>query len=187
MKNFKSYAWMAIGCALVIAVFSGMTAGPALAQLVKAALVKNVDERGRVPYEEEVVCSDFTFFSDCTVEAAAVPPAKRLVIEHVSMDLLLVAAQSGPTPRPRSVTMSGNEFTIVGQQFFRQQFLAPSLLSADSTLGPVFAHYAANQAVLTYYESGQKPKLSVSSDAVLNTNLSIVRATFSGYFVDLSL
>jgi hypothetical protein len=176
MKTFKNYIWMAIGTALVIAVFSGLTAGPALAQLVRAALVKNIDERGRNPYEEQVGCTDAAFVNQCRVEAAAVPTGKRLVIEHVSMRLYLQGTQPfGPA------TLFGNEFDVLGIHFQREQFISPKLDFANS----IQALYSANERVLTYYDAGQKPTILIP--LIGSGNGQFVDVTLSGYYVDLTL
>jgi hypothetical protein len=165
MKTLKNYVWMAIGSALLIAVISGMTAGPALAQLVKAALVKNVDERGRVPYQEVVTCVSTGF--GCQAQASAVPPGKRLVIEHVSMRIIINNSTGTP------------EAGVFGNAVV--QYLNPIL----SPTGGTTRTYFANEAVLTYYETGQAPYASVFLSS-LATSMQVV-VTFSGYSVDLTL
>ena len=56
MNRFKNYAMMAAGFTVLAAVIAGITAGPAIAAAVKAALIKNVDERGRSPHSVGVKC-----------------------------------------------------------------------------------------------------------------------------------
>ncbi len=80
MNRFKNYLWMAAGFTVLALAISAFTPGSALAQIVKAALVKNVDEPGRVPYQSENSCSDpFT----CAIEFSIVPANKRLVAQYV--------------------------------------------------------------------------------------------------------
>jgi hypothetical protein len=55
MNRWRSYAWMAAGCAALALIAGVFTAGPAVAQLAKAILMANVDERGRIPYEASSV------------------------------------------------------------------------------------------------------------------------------------
>ena len=66
---------MAGGFALVGVVVGAFTAGPAIAQAVRAALVSNVDDPGRVPYQ--VGINDPVAFLDCSsvcvTEAPQVP------------------------------------------------------------------------------------------------------------------
>jgi hypothetical protein len=61
------------------AVIGSIYAAPALAQVIKAALVQNVDEPGRHPY---------IFFSSIgtnITDSPAISPGKRVVLQHVSV------------------------------------------------------------------------------------------------------
>ncbi len=53
MNRWKNYVWMAAGVA-ALTVVGAFTAKPLLAQ-IKAALVQNVDEPGRIPYQSSAV------------------------------------------------------------------------------------------------------------------------------------
>ncbi len=50
MNRFKNYVLMAAGFAVLVMTVGVFSAGPAIAQAVRAALVSNVDEPGRIPY-----------------------------------------------------------------------------------------------------------------------------------------
>jgi hypothetical protein len=76
MNNFKNYIFMAAGFAVLVAVVSGITAGPAVAALVKAALVQSVDEPGRNP---------FALSASGTGGSWSVPAGQRYVIEDFSV------------------------------------------------------------------------------------------------------
>src|SRR4051812_19831243 len=83
MNHFKNQILLAAGFSVLTGVISGITAAPAIAAAVKAALVKNVDEPGRMPYRVEVHC-DTVASNICSADGPAVPAGMRLVIEHVS-------------------------------------------------------------------------------------------------------
>ena len=91
MKRFKNYVWMAAGFAVLTAVVSGIVAAPAVAALVKAALVKNVDEPGRLPYTSLVAGFNFACTLNCTPAPFGdsfallppVPSGKRLIVNHI--------------------------------------------------------------------------------------------------------
>jgi hypothetical protein len=72
MNKFKNYIWMAAGFVVLAAVVSGVTVAPAVAQMVKAALVRDVDNPALQP-----VAIPLT-------DTFKVPSGKRLVIEYVS-------------------------------------------------------------------------------------------------------
>ena len=60
MNRLANYVCMAAGFAILVFTISALTPGSALAQIVKAALVKNVDEKGRVPYSFTQFCINNT-------------------------------------------------------------------------------------------------------------------------------
>jgi hypothetical protein len=70
----------------LLAVIGKFYAEPLWAQ-ARAALVKNIDERGRVPFQATGACSAPSFPGSCDVIFSAVPSGKRLVIEHVNVDI----------------------------------------------------------------------------------------------------
>lgn len=86
MTRFRSYVLTAAGFAVLVMVVGIFAAGPAIAQAVRAALVSNVDDPGRIPYQYGGDCS---FYNDtsCFVQGQPVPAGKRLVITHVSGDV----------------------------------------------------------------------------------------------------
>lgn len=75
MERFRNYVWMAAGFVILAAAISALTPGSALAQIVKAALVKNVDEPGRNFLTLE--------FFQTYAPNYIVPVGKILVIEQV--------------------------------------------------------------------------------------------------------
>lgn len=135
---------------------------------ITAALVKNIDERGRNPYNVEVQCF-ITNNSICYNTAAPVPPNMRLVVEHIN------ASIDAPTANPLShVDFSGNG-TI--------DILDMHVGGFDTTGNNI---YIENQPLLTYFEAGQTPlfdiQLTGSSPALF------ISASFriTGYLVNLS-
>jgi len=92
MKHLKTHLQVTTRLLAIASVISAIAAGPALAQ--KAALVKNTDEPGRVPYEANAVFTTATCESGCSnflsngtsvlFDLPAVPAGKRLIIKSVS-------------------------------------------------------------------------------------------------------
>jgi hypothetical protein len=92
MTRFRNSVLFAIGCVALSALAGIFTAGPAVAQLVKAALVMNIDERGRAPWQvtKFVPCGAQATPTDvCLVSLPPAPDGKRLVVQHLSAVLLI--------------------------------------------------------------------------------------------------
>jgi hypothetical protein len=83
MNRFRNYILMAAGFAVLVMVVGVFSAGPAIAQAVRAALVLNVDDPGRIPYEFSGGGCQFVG-SACSITLPTVLAGKRLVITHVS-------------------------------------------------------------------------------------------------------
>jgi hypothetical protein len=71
----------ASGLALLVAL-GHFGAKPLMAQ-IRAALVKNVDEPGRTPYQSTASCS-VDLIGECFANFATVPAGKRLIVQHLS-------------------------------------------------------------------------------------------------------
>ncbi len=81
---------MAGGLAL-LAILGKFYALPAIAQTVRAAIVKNTDERGRNPYVANVSCSPVS--GGCYAPGITIPAGMRLVVENIN----LVGLSLGPS------------------------------------------------------------------------------------------
>jgi hypothetical protein len=152
------------GALALTGVLGHFYAVPLMAQ-VRAALVKNLDERGRNPYMQTLACYSSTL-SQCQVFFPVVPPNKRLVIEHVN------ASVDSPTALS-VVDFSGNG-TI--------QHVLMQLQGQDSAGNNI---YVANQPFLTYFEAGQQPSYAVFAKTGAFQFVS-AGMTITGYLVDLS-
>jgi hypothetical protein len=144
---------------------------PALAQ-TRAALVKNVDEPGRAPYQHTVDFSpgECTTPSFCIVEFPAVPAGKRLVVENITV-YAAVAEGGAPTLLAFGdlfVTNQGNRYV-----------LAPAFTQSMTAFGSTF--HALDRAVRVYYEPGEIPKVKIGASAsfVIISNMSL-----HGYLID---
>src|SRR5215813_9628278 len=78
MKNRLITLAAALG---LIAVIGRYYALPVVAQTIRAALLANVDEEGRVPYRASIFLSCTNV--DCIGQFPIVPTGKRLVVKHV--------------------------------------------------------------------------------------------------------
>ena len=133
---------------------------------VKAALVKNVDEKGRVPYTYRASCNFVSAFF-CTVNSPAVPNDRRLVITHVS-----AAIRTGSPA-------GGVQTYVLSDGFTQSAFFAPVFVTDDGFT----RHYAVNEPVQVYIEAGGTIRVAFSG---LTTNGS-TSVVVTGYLVDLTI
>jgi len=149
------------GCLALVAVLGKFYAKPLMAQ-VRAALVKNVDEKGRNPYQQSGATGcgsglcDFTF--------PAVPAGKRLVVEHVSANIFVN-------------TGGVNATFLEGAGGFTVYSLPGRAMATPQLIG-------VNEQVLAYFEAGQTPFYRVAfSTPDASDSYSVA---MSGYLVDLT-
>jgi len=155
------------GALALLAVLGKFYAKPLFAQ-VRSALVKNIDEPGRAPYQVPVFCQAAT----CNfIALTPVPAHSRLVIEHVSLD---VGSGSGsPVLTIRlGVPFQGPFGLEVGPPFTFLPFTA--VLSGID--------FYVNQTVQAYFEAGITPALQVG----VGQDGGIVFGSVSGHIVDLN-
>ena len=171
MNKFKNHILMASGFALLAAVVAGVTAGPVIAQAVKAALVKNVDERGRVPYQQEVGCQAAPANPTCLGVGPQVPNGKRLVVEHVSTSISL---QTGF--HITDVFLSSSSFVLgISPATYVHPLFQSTSAGNDA--------YNQNESVVQYFEAGDRPTINLDRDGGSVFMVGLI----SGYLVDLGI
>ncbi|MBV9158654.1 MAG: hypothetical protein JO097_20510 [Acidobacteriaceae bacterium] len=131
-----------------------------------AALTKNIDERGRNPYYQQVVCYNASG-NTCYAFFPAVPAGMRLVVEHINMSIDTATAFSAADIAGNGGIIEQPLLTVQGQ---------------DSSGHNI---YVANQPFLMYYEAGQTPEVSIFSQAGGSAFMS-GQATLTGYLVNLN-
>lgn len=140
MKRFRNYVLMAAGFVVLVAVVGVFTAGPAIAQAVRAALVSNVDDPGRIPYAGQAIC---TFNGPgCAATLPLVPNGKRLVITHVS-GRISESLPGGSLVEPFVLAENGVSFPV------------PTFLGPFSS-NILFNHFVFSQSELLFAYSGQR-------------------------------
>ena len=159
-KNLLTFLAMAG----VLAITGHFFAKPLLAAV--AALTKNIDERGRNPYIQQVSCYSPST-NQCTAFFPAVPTGMRLVVEHVNLSLDTGSALS-------HVDIAGNGAII-----------ETPLLQLQGTDAAGNNIYVGNQPFLTYYEAGQTPNVSMFSQSAGFEFMSGA-VTLTGYLINLS-
>jgi hypothetical protein len=158
--TMKKYFLRTSAFVVLTIVIGAITAGPSIAQVIRAALVKNIDEKGRNPYQSTGVCN---VFGRCFFEQ--VPAGKRLIIEFVSLD---VDSRDGTLP------------TFPAAAVFEA-----STGGASSTI-PIYQRFGtdfgANTSVFIYSQPGETPLITV----IGGNSLTVNTATITGYLVDLA-
>ncbi len=162
---------MQIAAALALmAVLGKFYAVPLIAQ-VRAALVKNIDERGRIPYTVQAICNAQGFTNQCVTPFPTVPANRRFVIEYINGN---IAADHN---RPFSIAYL--ELPSAGLSYL-------TLVTHFESTNPVdFDLYSVSMPVVLYCEAGQAPVVHIVSNA-LGTNALGGNLTLSGYLVDLT-
>ncbi len=173
MKRSQSYIWMAAGLTS-LALIAGFTAKPLLAQ-IKAALVENIDEAGRSPYQSTLVFSRNTggcATSTCTLIFKGVPLGKRLVATNITGAIFVDTPGIVLPPQLTAVTR------------------VPATLQAGVFPGPIGNEnmFAVNAPIHTFYDGGPvAPQMTIvattpiSFDTTGNTSGVL---TLSGYVID---
>jgi len=154
---------LAGGLAL-FAVLGKFYALPAIADSLHAALVKNIDERGRNPYSQELNCT----FSNgaCLMTAPPVPASTRLVLEHVNLFVSV----------PPGIDYTGTYISNTARTF---AFWLPTPQAMPFLS---YFSYMSNESVLHYFEAGESPIAYASSNARSSGSASV---SLTGYLVKL--
>jgi hypothetical protein len=167
----RNRVWTAAGVLVLLAVVGKFYTEPLWAQ-VRAAFVKNIDERGRIPFQATGSCSGGPGIDVCDVIFSAVPAGKRLVIEHVNVDV--DSHLFGILPGLVLFQRVSGGATAVLPVF--QRFTSDTLASISD--------YGSNEAVEIFVEVGESPKLHATGSLGFGVVVNV--ATISGYLVDLS-
>jgi hypothetical protein len=140
----------------LIAVLGHSYAPPLLAQ-VRAALIKNIDEKGRTPYQADSSCIPTLPQIACAALFPVVPAGRRLVIEYVNAEFHL--AEGFQPAASLSIVNTTAAYTL--PSFFR--------FNND---------YGVSSPVLVYVEAGQQAGFNPIGD--------VPQAHITGYLLDLT-
>ena len=149
----------ALGLIIVFAV--GFTLTPAVSQTIRAALVRTEDEPGRNPYQERMPLIG----PGTELDFSVVPAGKRLVVTHVSAQLLNTQSQRNPDFLSLSPLQGTEQNTL--------EFVTGSLVRDGR-------YTIMNSDVRLYIEAGNQPVARFQQD------LEDVNITLSGYYVNKS-
>jgi hypothetical protein len=174
MKRWKNLVWVGLGLAAIVVVAGALTSAPALAQAVRAALVRDVDNPAYEPVRTPLLVSMQPNESFKTVDGLIVPAGKRLVIENASVWTLTtnpdritgvwVRPKVNPFPQPVYLLLDPAESE------FRP-------LSGGSTVA------AYNRTVRAYFNPGEQLTAEVYADG--STGFKLANIYLQGYYVTL--
>jgi hypothetical protein len=159
----KTKLMMFAGALVFLAGVGHFGAKPLMAQ-IRAALVKNIDEPGRAPYQNSNHCTTSGPINFCGGQFATVPLGKRLVVQHVSISFFCSPA----------CTYSPVLIGIEGQA--GADAMAAYVMPVGSQDGSV------DQNILLYIEPGNTPIFATN----FTSSHSSAKITLTGYLVDLS-
>ncbi len=170
ISTLRKLTFGAAGLAVLALIFHA-TAGEAIAQ-IRPAYTKNVDEPGRMPYQNTVNISGITFGNCsnvlCAVAFPTVPTGKRLVVEHVSVNMIC----SG----------SIDDFKMKSLTLARSDNTGSRLDIAPTGVAPDVRNIIIDKRIRFYFEPGLTPLLLVpfqGCDFIGGGN-----GTLVGYLID---
>lgn len=145
MNKIRRFVWFGAVLTAVAVVITLGTESRAIAQAVRAALVRNQDEPGRNPYSQNAECSG----SGCSVTFSPVPAGQRLVVTFLNG---AVAADPGT-----ALFLGGHSHEIR---------LLPTVHSSGLEV--------ANSPVVVFYDAGEAPTVGCNgcNDSALLATLS---------------
>jgi hypothetical protein len=148
-------------------VFSALVPAPALAQ--KPALTQNIDEKGRVPYQDTEVklCTNMGNV-DCGLTFAQVPSGYRLVVTYASAFFYLNSPSN-----PYYIGLNGGYSLPNGTQE-STAILIPSAVGGNG--------YAVSSPLTYYVDQTYSPSFDTPGAAIGK----YVVGTVSGYLINLS-
>jgi hypothetical protein len=129
---------------------------------------KNVDERGRNPYQAVLSCSSAA--GACSGSGVAVAANTRLVIEHVSAQ---IQVSTGKPIQFTTLNING----AVGEQSLPNHLQAVNLGNGND-------QYYVNEQVLLYADAGKFPFVGVQTTS---GNFVVINATLTGYIINLGI
>ena len=166
MEKLRQCLLIAVGLAVLVLVVGLLIPGSGIAQTVKAALVANVDESGRVPYQfEGFLCIGTTF---CDLTLPTVPAGKRLVVTFTSGSVS-VAPQAGQLVFARLFSSTGSPGAV-------------NLITNFQGNGGGTDFYNWSQPVLAYFNAGVAPRVIVLTNQNMNGTFHV-----AGYLLDCSM
>jgi len=167
----------------IAALFTSIDGSTVMAQ-VRPAIVKNVDEPARSPYQAYVHAAvgpgSACGTNFCDFSFPAVPANKRLAVTNVSVRFV---PDSTATVQDVKLYVLDNTFNILNQITLPYN---PSLYPGDNLVINTARTYVANEQIRWYLEAGQVPRLTFHTSGGSLDTFGEQRVMLVGYLVDLT-
>lgn len=179
--------FLAFGCVLiaVAALLNSVALREAIAQTIRATLIKNIDEPGRTPYQAFVQSARGGVncgVNYCSFALPVVPANKRLVITNVSYSIPLDATA---IVQNLSLYLYDASFNILSQITLPY---VPSPYPQDPISVGNPRRYVDNESVRWYVEAGQQPRIDFhTGGGGLDPSGWKTQFLVTGYLIDLAL
>jgi hypothetical protein len=172
LKRWKNPVWVAAGLGALL-VAGALTTGPALAQAVRAALVRDVDNPAVDPVRTALLVSLETSDNARSVDGLIVPAGKRLVIENASIWTFSTGSDriTGVWVRPKN-----NPFPPVYLLLDPAENEFRTIVSGNTVA-------AYNRTIKAFFNPGEQLTADVFADG--DTAGKIVNIYLQGYYVTL--
>ena len=177
MKRLRTHLFIMAVLLGVAAAMIALSPSSSIAQTVRAALVRNVDEPGLVPFSQTFIMSQAACACTncCFPETAPIPAGKRLVLQNVSGFFPLTsAANMGP------ITLQQRDS---GPSFALTTILTLPVEFRNQWNGGDYPAYEFNHMVLGYVDPGNTARLSIFHNA--SWSFTTGQVTITGYLVNL--
>lgn len=179
----SSYLLVLGGRLFAIAALSLLSIPNAAAQ-VRAAVVKNIDEPARSPYQAYVHATvgvnSACGTNFCDFAFPAVPANKRLAVTNVSVRFV---PDANGTIEDVYLYVLDNTFNFLSKYPLQYN---PNLYPPDHLAPNAARTYVANEQVLWYLEAGQIPRLFFHTSGGGLDTFGEQRVMLVGYLVDLT-
>jgi hypothetical protein len=158
---------------IAASLMAALVMAPSFAQ-TRAALVKNVDEPGRTPYQAAVEFNPGTgcASSSCNfISFPVVPAGKRLVVEQVT-----ILAAVATTGQPTVLAFGHSSFSVNASN---RAIVTGWVNTGFSSGGANF--WAVDRPVRVFFEAGETPQIKMYASASFSF---VGNATLHGYLID---
>jgi hypothetical protein len=172
MKRWKNLAWFAFGISALLVMAGAVTTVPAIAQAVRAALVRDVDNPALDPVRTPLIVSLQPNEGLKVVDGLIVPAGKRLVIENASVWTFTSGADriTGVWLRPKINSQLVYILLDPAANEFRQ-------ILGNNTVA------AYNRPLKVYFNPGEQLTAEVYADG--NSNVKSANIYLQGHYVTL--
>jgi len=168
----------------IFAVISSINLPKAVAQTIRAALIKNIDEPARSPYQAYVHAAvgptTGCGLNFCDFAFPAVPANKRLAVTDISVR---IQPDANSSVEDVELYVLDSSFNILNRYALQYN---PNMYPGDSLTADRLRTYVDNEHIRWYVEAGQIPRFTFHTSGGNLDNEGEQRVMLVGYLVDLT-